>query len=83
MKTFDEAITALSGTGTDELEIAIRGMQRFESIGQEVVDHPVVRELCLAFVLAVSKGNITPLDAFCSVFANGVRIGMEMEKTET
>lgn len=91
MKTYEEVLAGMhcKASETDKLPMIADHALRFVSLAQQVSDNPDTRELLLRLM------EISGLDRECecercarafdfalSAYLNGVRVGMEMEKSE-
>ena len=81
MKTFGEAFRSL--TGDPKLEFNPKpAMDRYQEMADEIAASAEVELFTNAFVLAVSKREISVETAVRVAFGQGVLVGIEMEKPQ-
>ena len=86
MKTLDEALMTMCCTIGDEKqeEVNLDNAQRFGDLHVEVVSNPLVRRITevILTTCAARQDYDFVQAAVLNAFANGVRIGIEMERAD-
>jgi hypothetical protein len=90
MKTVEEAIAttfvSYNGDSIAEIEKVTQHLHdlyaRYQQIAEEALLHPHVRRWMACLAADVLAGKCDIIDAFATMYANGLITGVEMEKRE-